>query len=48
MRTLQKMIGKAGEGYTRTQSGDPKFRFSPKPSERNASWNNRLFIAPSR
>ncbi len=27
MRTLQKMIGKAAEGYTRPESGDPKFRF---------------------
>ena len=47
MKTLQQMIGKAAEGYARPRSGDPKFRFSPKPRERNASWNTRLFIALS-
>jgi hypothetical protein len=27
MKTVQQMIGKAAEGYARTRSGDPKFRF---------------------
>ena len=27
MKTLRQMIEKAAEGYARTRSGDPKFRF---------------------
>jgi hypothetical protein len=27
MKTLQQMIGKVAEGFARTRSGDPKFRF---------------------